>query len=115
MARRTSRSLNSGTPYENSALIRFALIRCHCSPKTPRLLTQHFSNLNVSLAKQASFVFVRRPLFWTSAIAGFLGQFGQSRNYFKEVADYADMSDLKDWRIRVFVDSDDPLGISHAG
>jgi hypothetical protein len=40
---------------------------------------------------------------------------GQSRDNFKEVADYANMSDLEDGRTRVLVDGDDPLGISHAG
>ena len=46
---------------------------------------------------------------------GFLRRFGQSGDNFKKVADHADMSHLKDRRVRVFIDGDNPLGISHAG
>jgi hypothetical protein len=39
---------------------------------------------------------------------------GQSRDDFKQIADHADMGHLKDRRVGVLIDGDDPFGVSHA-
>jgi hypothetical protein len=40
--------------------------------------------------------------------------FGRLRQYVEEVADYAEIGDIKEGRFRIFIDHDDCLGSLHA-